>query len=188
VKFVHRYTRFLVIGFLNAVIDLFILNVLLLLSPKDALHIFLANTVAVTCAITNSYFLNRRFTFRDVAVRDAKETSRFFAQAFINLVLNDAIAVFFSTYLIFSKSIPVFVSSNISKGLAMFISSSMSYFMMRYVVFRPSPTQKKIQAIGRDGRGVTVENSVENSVDPPVKTPAETNDSSRNGVSTHHQE
>ncbi|KPV43947.1 GtrA family protein [Alicyclobacillus ferrooxydans] len=141
-KFVHRYTRFLVIGFLNAFIDLLILNVLLLLSPKDAFHIFVDNTIAVICAITNSYFLNRRFTFRDVASKDAGETARFFVQAFLNLVLNDVIAVFLSTYLIFSKSIPVFVSSNISKGLAMFISSSMSYFLMRYMVFR-APTNKK---------------------------------------------
>ncbi|QSO47228.1 GtrA family protein [Alicyclobacillus mengziensis] len=152
-KFVHRYTRFLVIGFLNAVIDLLILNGLLLLSPKDAFHIFIDNTIAVICAITNSYFLNRRFTFRDVAARDAKETARFFVQAFVNLVLNDAIAVFFSTYLIFSKSIPVFVSSNISKGLAMFISSSMSYFMMRYMVFRPSANMRKRKAPRRATRG-----------------------------------
>lgn len=130
------------IGFLNAFIDLLILNVLLLLSPKDAFHIFVDNTIAVICAITNSYFLNRRFTFRDVASKDAGETARFFVQAFLNLVLNDVIAVFLSTYLIFSKSIPVFVSSNISKGLAMFISSSMSYFLMRYMVFR-APTNKK---------------------------------------------
>lgn len=134
---VKRYTKFIVVGAMNAIVDLAVLNGLLLLSPaKSTLLLFIYNTVAVVLAIANSYFWNRRWTFADSSDGSVRERSMFLVQAMLNLAINDVIVVWLSSYLVFSRSIPFFISSNASKGLAMFLSSSISYVFMRLLVFR----------------------------------------------------
>lgn len=132
-----RYTKFIVVGAMNAVADLAVLNGLLLLSPtKSTFLLFVYNTVAVVCAIVNSYFWNRHWTFADSSDGSAREKKLFIVQALLNLAINDLIVVWLSAYLVFSRSLPFFLSSNASKGLAMFLSSSISYVLMRLFVFR----------------------------------------------------
>ena len=136
---VKRYTKFLLVGASNAAVDLLVLNGLILMTPKATTsRLLIYNTIAVICAILNSYIWNRRWTFADSSDGSLRERILFLMQAVVNLVLNDVIVVVLATYLVFSKSVPVFVSSNIAKGLAMFLSSSLSYLLMRVFVFRPS--------------------------------------------------
>ncbi|WP_274434376.1 GtrA family protein [Alicyclobacillus sp. ALC3] len=132
-----RYSKFLIVGFANAVVDLVVLNALLLVAPtRSAFALFVYNTAAVLCALINSYVWNRRWTFADAASGSRRERVLFFVQAGINVAVNDLVVVWLSTYLVFSHAIPLFVSSNLSKGLAMLISSTFSYLCMRLFVFR----------------------------------------------------
>jgi putative flippase GtrA len=132
-----RYTKFLLIGVLNAVVDLVVLNALLLIQPTDSVYwLSFYNTLAVVCAIINSYLLNRRWTFKDRATGTMKERAWFVVQALVNIGVNDLVMVWISSYLVDVKSVPLFISSNAAKALAMFISSSISFFLMKYVVFR----------------------------------------------------
>lgn len=134
---VKRYTKFLMVGLVNALVDLIVLNGLLMIAPSTVgVTLMWYNTIAVICAIVNSYIWNRRWTFADKADGSLREQVWFFVQAMLNLALNDLTMVWLSTYLIFSHSIPLFVSSNAAKGLAMLLSSSMSYGFMRVFVFR----------------------------------------------------
>lgn len=132
-----RYTKFLIVGCANAVVDLVVLNALILVAPtRSAVVLSVYNTAAVLCAVLNSYVWNRRWTFADATTGSRRERVLFFIQAAINVAVNDIVVVWLSTYLVFSHSFPIFVSSNISKGLAMLISSSFSYVCMRMFVFR----------------------------------------------------
>lgn len=132
-----RYTKFLIVGTANAVVDLGVLNGLLAVSPvKSSFAIFIYNTVAVACAIINSYFWNRHWTFADAADGSVREKWLFWLQAVLNIALNDIIVVWLSSYLVFVRAVPLYISSNAAKGLAMLLSSSLSYAMMRLVVFR----------------------------------------------------
>lgn len=134
-----RYTKFVVVGLSNAFVDVVVLNLLMILIPNHsrAMLVF-DNTIAVVFAILNSYVLNRRFTFSDRMDGSLRERVLFFVQAILNIGLNDYILALCSTYLVFSRNMPLFVSSNASKALAMFLSSSLSYILLRYVVFRGS--------------------------------------------------
>ncbi|MCL6453015.1 MAG: GtrA family protein [Alicyclobacillus sp.] len=137
VRTVKRYTKFLLVGGANAVVDLTVLNALLLLIPDhSALMLTVDNTIAVSCAILNSYILNRRWTFSDRTTGSARERGLFFLQAVLNVVLNDVILAVCAPYLVFSRDVPLFVSSNVSKALAMLVSSSISYLLLRFLVFR----------------------------------------------------
>lgn len=134
---IKRYTKFALVGISNALVDLAVLNLLMVLIPNHTARVLvMENTVAVACAIVNSYVLNRKWTFADSSDGSTGERVLFIAQALLNIALNDWILGWCTTYLVFSRDIPIFVSSNASKALAMFLSSSVSYLFMRYVVFR----------------------------------------------------
>jgi len=134
---VRRYTKFLVIGASNAVVDVVVLDGLLWLAPTRTEGILtFYNTIAVLAAICNSYIWNRRWTFRDVATGSYRERIMYVVQAVLNVVLNDVIVVLLSSYLVFSKSVPFFISSNTAKVVAMMSSSTISYGFMSYFVFR----------------------------------------------------
>lgn len=131
-------------GTANAVVDLLVLNGLIkLTSSHTEQALFICNTIAVTAAIANSYVWNRWWTFSDVSNGSRREKWLFILQAIVNILLNDAIVVLCSSYLVFSRSLPIFVSSNVAKGLAMLLSSSASYLLLRLFVFNPNPVRKK---------------------------------------------
>lgn len=130
------------VGASNAFVDLFVLNALILLIPtRSTKALLFYNTVAVICAILNSYIWNKRFTFAHMSDGSRGEQVRFLGQAAVNLVLNDVIVVGLSGYLRVAKSVPWMLSSNAAKGLAMLVSSIASYLFMRMLVFKKN--QKK---------------------------------------------
>jgi len=132
-----RYLRFLAVGMSNAVVDVGVFNGCLLLSPsKSSFSVLLYNSIAVICAIINSYIWNRRWTFRDVSKGTNKERGLFALQGVLNIVLNNLILYWLSLYLILVREIPFFISSNVAKGIAMMLASSISFVFMRFFVFR----------------------------------------------------
>ena len=133
---ISRYGKFLVVGTINAAVDLFVLNAFVLLMPtKSSLMLFVYNTIAVLCAIVNSYVWNRRWTFADTARGGRRESALFWLQGLFNVAVNDVVVVGMSRYLVLGRDVPLIVGSNLAKALAMFISSSLSYLFMRVVIF-----------------------------------------------------
>ena len=136
-RYVRRYFKFLLVGVMNAAVDLGVLNVLLLAFPtRSPLMLMAYNTLGVLAAICNSYLWNRFWTFGDIATGSRREKMKFAIQSLINLVLNDAILVGANDYLVTHRGLPYMLGSNIAKGGAMFVSSSVSYVFMRMFVFR----------------------------------------------------
>jgi putative flippase GtrA len=128
------------VGAANAVVDLVVLNGLLLLNPTNSQGLLAAyNTVAVLAAIVNSYVLNRRFTFRDCSTGSRQEQLLFGVQALVNIVVNDAVVVWLTTFLAHVGKLPVLLSGNFAKALAMLIASSVSFVLMKCLVFRGRP-------------------------------------------------
>lgn len=131
--------QFSSIGVLNAIIDIGVLNLLLWIWPTtDNTSLFFFNSIAYFLAIANSYYWNARFTFYRFSDFGWKEKSLFLLQAIIAWLVNNF--VFIAILHLFSEQaylpIPAFLSQNIAKGLAMFLSFTSSFFMMKYGVFR----------------------------------------------------
>ncbi|MDP9729124.1 GtrA family protein [Alicyclobacillus tolerans] len=136
-KTIKRYMLFLLVGAMNAAVDLLVFNLFFFIVPTRAVWaLALYNTMAVLAAIANSYYWNKRWTFQAEATGSKKEKMLFLIQAGINLLINDLIVFWISRYLVFNKSIPLFASGNAAKILAMMLSSFISYLFMRYMVFR----------------------------------------------------
>ncbi|CAM3838933.1 GtrA family protein [Alicyclobacillus pomorum] len=139
-----RYVKFLVVGGMNAVVDLFVLNVLLFLStPKTALELTLCNSIAVACAIANSYLWNRRWTFKDATDGSLRQRCLFLLQALVNIAINDAVVILFTRELDSMNFASPVVESNVAKAAAMLVSSSVSYWFMSVLVFRLRPARPR---------------------------------------------
>ncbi|KMM39513.1 GtrA family protein [Guptibacillus hwajinpoensis] len=132
---------FSAIGVMNALVDIGALNLLMLFFPTDdRIQLIVYNTIAYTLAITNSYFWNAKLTFPSKAIHDRKQVLLFLVQAIIALGISNL--VFYGALLIFEwLTFPRYIERNISKGLAMLLSSASSFFMMKHLVF-PRTKQK----------------------------------------------
>ncbi|MCI3922235.1 GtrA family protein [Paenibacillus sp. TRM 82003] len=131
-------TSFAVIGGMNALVDIAILNLLLRVHPTtDGGWLTTYNTIAYVCAVTNSYLWNARFTFRQRATFRFREKLWFAAQAGVALIVSNAVFLgcFQAMYAMEPLRAPVWALYNGAKGMAMALSSASSYFMMRYIVF-----------------------------------------------------
>ncbi|WP_077324670.1 GtrA family protein [Virgibacillus siamensis] len=131
-----QFMQFSVIGVSNALIDIGILNLLLILFYTDEkAMLILYNTIAYTLAIANSYFWNARFTFQHAAKGSNRQRVLFIIQAIISLGVNNLVFIG-ANNLMEIIDVPNWLRYNIAKGLAMFLSFLASFFMIKYMVFR----------------------------------------------------
>src|SRR3712207_8070473 len=88
-----RFSKFTVVGFFNAVVDLGTLNVFLwLASTRDPSVLALYNGVALLVANVNSYMWNTRWTFRSRAKRNNfRQRALFALQVVINIAISNTL-------------------------------------------------------------------------------------------------
>jgi putative flippase GtrA len=133
----RQYVRFLVVGASNAIVDLGLLNVLTALRPPhDALIFAGENSIAVACALINSYVWNARWTFRGQGTRTLRERALFFAQALLNLLLNNVVLLTVMGLLPGGQGVWPALATNIAKVCAMLAASTTSFILLHAVVFR----------------------------------------------------
>jgi putative flippase GtrA len=132
-----QFLRFCAVGLSNAVVDLGALNLLLLLYPTQSdLTLLLYNTIAVMLAILNSYLWNTRWTFREQATSSGRERTLFVAQALLNIAINNIVLFAMTDLLPTSTGDWSILSANLAKLAAMVAASSISFVLLRAVVFR----------------------------------------------------
>jgi putative flippase GtrA len=133
----RQYVRFLVVGISNAIIDLGLLNLLTALKPPhDQLLFAVENSVAVACALINSYVWNARWTFHGQGTGTLRQRMLFFAQALMNLLLNNVVLLTVMGLLPAGQGLWLTVATSVAKLCAMLAASTMSFILLRAVVFR----------------------------------------------------
>ena len=132
-----RFSKFTVVGFLNALVDIGTLNLFLwLASTRDPSVLALYNGVALVLANLNSYVWNTRWTFRGRAKRrDLRQRVLFTVQALFNIsVSNGLFFVLIRPVLIYTE-VPAYLAGNVAKIISVVVASTISFFVLRYVVF-----------------------------------------------------
>ncbi|MDB4867144.1 MAG: hypothetical protein JWR03_1477 [Cohnella sp.] len=131
-----QFAHFSLIGAVNAVLDLTVLNVLLLLwRHANTWELILINSLAYAVAVLNSYIWNTRLTFRRESVFSRREKTLFTVQAVVSLFISNGVFVLFTYWLGFS-SFPMWLVHNGAKGISMALSSICSFFLMKAFVFK----------------------------------------------------
>lgn len=135
-RFVRRFSKFSVVGLINAFVDLAVLNLLLWAYPtEEAWQFVLYNFVALAFANVNSYVLNSLWTFRGQAHPGLKQGGLFALQALVGVGVNSALFWVFIHYTLNSTGLSAVVAGNVAKVLSTSISSTLSYFAQRHLVF-----------------------------------------------------
>ena len=132
-----RFSKFTVVGFLNAVVDIGTLNLFLWLAPtRDPSVLVLYNGVALLLANLNSYVWNTRWTFRSRAKRnDFRQRSLFALQVLINMVISNGLFWIMIRPVLIHTEVPAYLAGNVAKIISVVVASTMGFFFMRYVVF-----------------------------------------------------
>jgi len=131
-----RFSKFSIVGFSNAVVDIGVLNLFLWLQPtRDPMLLVLFNGVALVLANTNSYVWNSLWTFRERADPGPRQTVLFALQALVNIAVSNGLFWALIHPLLVDTDIPVYLVGNTAKIISVVVASTISYFIMRYLVF-----------------------------------------------------
>ena len=132
-----RFSKFTLVGFFNAAVDIGTLNVFLLLaSTRDPSLLALYNGVALLVANLNSYIWNTRWTFRSRAKRnDLRQRALFALQVLVNITISNGLFWIMIRPVLIHTEVPAFLAGNVAKIISVVIASTIGFFFMRYVVF-----------------------------------------------------
>ncbi len=132
---VQQFVRFGLVGGLNTLVDLLILNALLWVHPTQrTLLLILYNSIAYGIGAINSFALNKYWTFERRQRTTIAELLRFALTTAAGIVVNDLLIWGLSSVLqTFITNTTVW--TNASKILAILGTSSISYLGMRLWVF-----------------------------------------------------
>lgn len=135
-----RFSKFSVVGAANAVVDFAVLNLLLWLYPTgDPWQIVIYNLAALVAANLNSYVGNSLWTFRGSAERTRRETLLFVLQAGLNIAVSTGVFWLSVRIVLSYLDLPLYLGENIAKAVSVVTASTMSFFIMRYLVFPENP-------------------------------------------------
>ena len=132
-----RFSKFTIVGFSNAVVDIGTLNLFLwLASTRDPSVLALYNGVALLLANLNSYVWNTRWTFRGRAKRnDLRQRSLFALQVLVNIAISNGLFWIMIRPVLIHTEVPAYLAGNVAKIISVLIASTIGFFFMRYVVF-----------------------------------------------------
>ncbi len=141
-RLVKQFSKFIIVGGVNTGIDFAILNVLMYLtSINSGPMLFLLNCISFSVAVVNSYYMNRRWTFKEAAagLGDKKATiqfSQFFVVSIIGIIINGAILTGITTIFAAPFGISDQLWANVAKLFATGASLVWNFVGYKLFVFK----------------------------------------------------
>lgn len=138
-KFFFQFIRFGMVGVLNTLIDFGVLNFLSwIFGVAMGWPVIIFKAMAVSAAMINSYFFNKRWVFKKKeGSGHLRESMLFVIFTVLGMSLNAAIVYYFSTYVNPIFGITEIIWLNIGNIAATVVSLFWNFFWYKYLVFRP---------------------------------------------------
>jgi len=132
-----KYAQFSLVGISNALVDLGVMNLLLLIHPTRSPEILvLFNLLALALTNANSYLWNTLWTFRHHTRHDVKQVGAFGVQAAFGVVVSSLVLWLVAHGLVAYADFPPLVGGNIAKVCSMLVGSTTSFLLLHFLVFR----------------------------------------------------
>lgn len=122
----RQFVKFGFVGASNTLLDFGIYASLTRLTEFFSHHLLTANAISFTVAVSNSYFLNKHWTFRDTGRKYHIQFAKFFLSNCVALGINE---------LILFALVSVGVYDILAKALAICVSLFWNFFINKYWVF-----------------------------------------------------
>jgi len=134
---IKQFSRFVVIGFVNTAIDFAILNLLMWwMGIYSGPWIILLNGISFSVAVTNSYFWNKYWTFKDKNKIEAKEFSQFILVTLIGMAINSGVIYGITTLISPVFGINPELWANLAKAAATGFSLIWNFIGYKMFVFK----------------------------------------------------
>jgi len=133
-----RFLKFLVVGFIGAIIDFGVMN---LLTSQFGMSLVFAGTISFTCAVTSNFIWNRYWTYPDSRSRPLlKQLAMFFLVNTAGVAIRIPILHFmepvFESILVRLPFLPPMsidtLAKNLTLGLAVVVVLLWNFFINRY--------------------------------------------------------
>ena len=146
-----RFSKFSLVGISNAAIDIGVLNLFLWLAPtREVTLLVIYNGVALILANLNSYAWNTLWTFRGRAEHDTRQIVLFGLQVLVNIGISSGLFWALIRPIIIYTEVPTYLAGNVAKIISVIVASTISFFIMRYVVFSQKAVVQRqlVRALG----------------------------------------
>jgi putative flippase GtrA len=131
-----RFSKFSLVGISNAAVDFGVLNLFLWLAPtREVALLVIYNGVALILANLNSYAWNTLWTFRGRAEHDTRQIVLFGLQVLVNIGISNGLFWALIRPVVVYTEVPTYLAGNVAKIISVTVASTISFFIMRYVVF-----------------------------------------------------
>lgn len=135
-KIIEIYKRFeeiinyIIVGGLTTFVSLatYFLSVLLILNPKDAFQLQIANIISWIFSVTFAYFANRKYVFKSVSKNKLKECIKFYLSRVSTLAID--MVVMFTLVTLLN------INDKLSKIIVQFIVLVLNYIFSKMFVFK----------------------------------------------------
>jgi putative flippase GtrA len=136
--FIRQFVPFIIIGLINTVIDFSILNIESYLTGiTEGSYMFLLNAVSFSVATTNSYFMNKKWSFQDVSSKGTgKKFSQFLLISVIGMLINSSIVYTITTFVSPVLGLSSSLWMNLAKAGATGISLIWNFLGYKFLVFK----------------------------------------------------
>jgi len=133
IKFMFELAKFVMVGALNAFIDLGILGLLLWMSGLEGiLYYALFKFISFTFHVINSYFWNKYWTFKKQGRLHGKEFGKFYAVAGVGALINVGIATMLVKFI---GGFNLFISV-IFPLIGILVAAIWDYLIYKFFIFK----------------------------------------------------
>ena len=134
---IYQFIRFAIVGGINTVLDLFVLNILVYVFVVTNPFIFsVCKGISFIVAVTNSYFMNKYFTFAKKQTAN-KDYYLFILISIIGLAINILISsIAFYLFRLYPNDVSINLIATISGVVGSVFSMVINYFCYSYFVFK----------------------------------------------------
>jgi len=148
----RQFVRYCLVGGVNTVIDVLVLNALLWRFPTHNVQLLIVeNSVAYAGGAVSSFFLNKYWTFQRTQRLTCREVERFLLSVVLELVLSNGL-LWLTGRALFPLIANVIVWGNASKLLAVAVGAVLSYLVMRFWIFAGGTPDRAISKGDRSSR------------------------------------
>ena len=126
-KLYKRFRNLILYGIIGSSSALFDFLIFTLLTEVFGVYYLVANCISVTCGLTNSFILNRKYNFK-VTDKTLKRAVMFFAVGYCGLALNSTLLYVFVNFAHFATPV--------AKLCAMAIEVLLQFIVNSFVTFK----------------------------------------------------
>ncbi len=135
--FVPQFMRFFCVGLLNTGIDFGVLNFLIFLTGKSSgIYFPIFKSISFVIAVTNSYFMNKHWTFKSSEITRENEFFKFFGVNIIGWGINVGVATYIVNYIGAPAGFSPVLWANIGAFSAVAFTLVWNFIGMKFIVFK----------------------------------------------------